>query len=213
MGTITAFTLAHSISLARSALGWLSLRPAPVEASIVLVANAALRERHTLARRVPAIVGFGFGLVHGLGFAGALRNIGLPEQQLSAALLGFNLGVQAGQLAAVAMVWALHRLLQRQPWWGRTRRPALYAIGTLAACWCWGRVVAALGWAWPQAGRQPDPSAWRVQGLVGAQHGPADPPVPMRARRPCVPHLPRHLSRATSRHHTPPHATPQQEHP
>ena len=82
IGTITAFTLAHSITLACSAFGWLTLRPPPVEAaiamSIVLVATEALSEKNTLARRVPALVAFLFGLVHGLGFAGALKDIGLP---------------------------------------------------------------------------------------------------------------------------------------
>ncbi len=75
--TITAFTLAHSLTLASAALGWLTLRSAPVEAtialSIVLVASEALQPRETLARRLPAMVAFLFGLVHGLGFAGALQ--------------------------------------------------------------------------------------------------------------------------------------------
>src|SRR5262249_37876673 len=83
IGTITAFTLAHSVTLACSVLGLISLRSAPVEAcialSIVLVASEALRERDTLTRRVPALVAFLFGLVHGLGFAGALKDVGLPK--------------------------------------------------------------------------------------------------------------------------------------
>ena len=101
--TITAFTVAHSLTLASAALGWLTLRPAPVEAcialSIVLVAAEALRQRATLARRLPALVAFVFGLVHGLGFAGALQEIGLPQAHLPLALLAFNVGVEAGQLA------------------------------------------------------------------------------------------------------------------
>ncbi len=144
--TITAFTAAHSLTLASAALGWLTLRSAPVEAcialSIVLVASEALRNRQTLARRLPALVAFIFGLVHGLGFAGALEEIGLPQNHLVVALLTFNLGVEAGQLMAVAVaglvVWALRRLA----WAPRLKLPALYAIGTLAAYWSLLRVAA-----------------------------------------------------------------------
>lgn len=148
--TITAFTAAHSVTLILSAMGWLALRPPPVDAavalSIVLVAGEALgRERTTLARRWPALVAFLFGLVHGLGFAGGLKQIGLPENHLLTALLTFNLGVEIGQLAMIAVAWALWR------WFGhirgieRARTPALYVMGTLAAFWTWGRVVALLG--------------------------------------------------------------------
>jgi hypothetical protein len=81
--TITAFTAAHSLTLVLSALGWLALRSPPVEAaialSIVLMAAEALRGGDSLTRRLPALVAFGFGLLHGLGFAGAIRDIGLPE--------------------------------------------------------------------------------------------------------------------------------------
>ena len=144
--TITAFTVAHSLTLASAALGWLTLRSAPVEAcialSIVLVASEALRERQTLARRLPALVAFVFGLVHGLGFAGALQAIGLPQKHLVTALLSFNLGVEIGQLLAVAAVWALVLVVRRQPWAGRLRLPLLYVIGVLAAYWSWLRLAA-----------------------------------------------------------------------
>ena len=147
--TITAFTVAHSLTLVSAALGWLTLRPAPVEAcialSIVLVASEALRQRQTLARRLPALVAFIFGLVHGLGFAGALQTIGLPQQHLVTALLSFNLGVEAGQLLTVGLAWALLRALQRQPWAPRLRVPVLYSIGVLAAYWSWLRLAAMLG--------------------------------------------------------------------
>ncbi len=146
IGTITAFTAAHSVTLAASALGWLTLRPPPVEAtialSIVLVAGEALRERQTLARRWPSLVAFLFGLVHGLGFAGALKDIGLPENHVPVALLTFNLGVEAGQLLVVALAWALTALLSRFGGFKSGRRPALYAIGTLAAYWSWLRIAA-----------------------------------------------------------------------
>jgi hydrogenase/urease accessory protein HupE len=146
--TITAFTAAHSLTLALSALGLLSLRPPPVEAtialSIVLVAAEALHKRQTLARRWPALVAFLFGLVHGLGFAGALKEIGLPEQHLSAALLTFNVGVEIGQLMTVAAAWLLWKLTARWPVLARVRTVTLYAIGSLAAYWSWLRVVAML---------------------------------------------------------------------
>jgi len=148
--TISAFTLAHSITLASAAMGWLVLRSPPVEASIalsiVLVAGEALHKpvngRLTLARRWPALVAFLFGLVHGLGFAGALQDVGLPERHLVPALLAFNVGVEIGQLTAVGIVALLLWLLRRQPWMARLRTPALYGIGTLAAYWSWLRVAA-----------------------------------------------------------------------
>ena len=144
--TITAFTAAHSLTLASAALGWLTLRPAPVEAgialSIVLVASEALRGQQTLARRLPALVAFVFGLVHGLGFAGALKEIGLPQAHLAVALLTFNLGVEAGQLLAVGSAWLLVMALSRLAWATSLRRPALYAIGSLAAYWTLLRIAA-----------------------------------------------------------------------
>lgn len=144
--TITAFTAAHSLTLASSAMGWLTLRSAPVEASIalsiVLVAGEALHRRETLARRWPAVVAFLFGLVHGLGFAGALKEIGLPENHLPVALLTFNVGVELGQLMTVGLCWALWRLGSRWPAAQRLRTGLLYLIGSLAAYWSWLRIAA-----------------------------------------------------------------------
>lgn len=146
--TITAFTAAHSLTLASSALGWLTLRSAPVEASIalsiVLVAVEALHKRDTLARRWPAVVAFLFGLVHGLGFAGALKEIGLPENHLLVALLTFNVGVELGQLMAVGVCWCLWRLSSRWPAAQRLRTVLLYMIGSVAAYWSWLRIAAVL---------------------------------------------------------------------
>jgi hydrogenase/urease accessory protein HupE len=143
--TISAFTLAHSLTLASAALGWLTLRTAPVEAtialSIVLVASEALQPRETLARRLPALVAFLFGLVHGLGFAGALSEIGLPQNHLATALLTFNLGVELGQLMAVAVVWAAWRLVRNWRFAAMSRVPLLYGIGAMAAFWSWQRVA------------------------------------------------------------------------
>ena len=147
IGTITAFTLAHSLTLACSVFGWITLRSPPVEASIamsiVLVASEALRERDTLARRLPALVAFLFGLVHGLGFAGALKEVGLPQSHLPLALLSFNVGVEIGQLLMVLVAF-----LARAPARARSagsvaaRRPALYVVGVVAAYWSWQRVAA-----------------------------------------------------------------------
>lgn len=146
--TITAFTAAHSLTLACSALGLLTLRSAPVEASIalsiVLVAGEALHRRDTLARRWPAAVAFLFGLVHGLGFAGALKEIGLPENHLLVALLTFNVGVELGQLLTVGACWCLWRFTSRWPALQRTRTVLLYMIGAVAAYWSWLRVAALL---------------------------------------------------------------------
>lgn len=144
--TITAFTAAHSLTLALSALGWLTLRPPPVEAtvalSILLVAGEALHQRPTWSRRWPAAVAFVFGLVHGLGFAGALKEVGLPDNHLAVALLTFNLGVEVGQLLVLAGCWALWRTLRNVPRFAQARAPALYAIGGLAAYWTIARVAA-----------------------------------------------------------------------
>ncbi|WP_290659755.1 HupE/UreJ family protein [Aquabacterium sp.] len=144
--TITAFTVAHSLTLALSALGLLALRSPPVEAlialSIVLVVVEALHRKQTIAKRWPALVAFLFGLVHGLGFAGALKEIGLPESHLLIALLTFNVGVEIGQLMTVAAAWALWRAVSRWPSVSLARTAALYGIGTMAAFWAWSRVAA-----------------------------------------------------------------------
>lgn len=144
--TISAFTLAHSLTLASAALGWITLRSAPVEAtialSIVLVAVEALQKRTTLARRLPAAVAFLFGLVHGLGFAGALSEIGLPQHHLVTALLTFNLGVEAGQLLTVVLAWLVWLVLRRWKLAERGRIPLLYGIGSIAAYWSWLRIAA-----------------------------------------------------------------------
>ncbi len=146
--TITAFTVAHSLTLASSALGWLTLRSPPVEAtialSILLVVAEALHSRQTLARRWPALVAFLFGLVHGLGFAGALKEIGLPDHHLPAALLSFNVGVEIGQLLVVGIAFSVWKLLARAPAFIAARVPALYLMGSVAAYWSIERVLAVL---------------------------------------------------------------------
>jgi hydrogenase/urease accessory protein HupE len=144
--TITAFTAAHSLTLACSALNLLTLRSPPVEAtialSIVLVAGEALHTRETFARRWPALVAFLFGLVHGLGFAGALKDIGLPDQHLWVALLTFNVGVELGQLLTIGLAWFVYRAVRALPSAVLARQAALYGIGAVAAYWSLSRVVA-----------------------------------------------------------------------
>jgi len=145
VGTITAFTVAHSLTLASSVMGWFTLRSAPVEASIalsiVLVVSEAMHQRQTLARRLPALVAFLFGLVHGLGFAGALKDIGLPKVHLPLALLTFNVGVEIGQLLTVGLAYGLTRWLARYEWFAKARKPVLYFIGVVAAYWSWLRIA------------------------------------------------------------------------
>ncbi|MBC7779424.1 MAG: HupE/UreJ family protein [Proteobacteria bacterium] len=143
--TITAFTAAHSITLALGALGVLTLRPPPVEAtialSIMLVAAEALSKQTTMSRRWPALVAFVFGLIHGLGFAGALEEIGLPQNHLAVALLTFNVGVELGQLLVVGVAYLIYRFFARVPTFALARTPALYVIGSAAAYWSIGRIV------------------------------------------------------------------------
>ncbi|HEY2978334.1 MAG TPA: HupE/UreJ family protein [Burkholderiaceae bacterium] len=109
-----------------------------------LVAGEALHGRPTLSRRWPALLAFLFGLVHGLGFAGALKEIGLPQHDLGAALLTFNVGVELGQLAVVGVAWLAYRIVTRWPQTAWARAPALYAIGSVAAYWSWQRLVGML---------------------------------------------------------------------
>jgi hydrogenase/urease accessory protein HupE len=143
--TITAFTAAHSLTLALSALEVLTLRSPPVEAtialSIMLVAGEALHGQTTLSRRWPALVAFLFGLVHGLGFAGALKDIGLPQKHLGVALLTFNVGVELGQLLVVGAAYVAWRSFSRLPTFAMARAPALYAIGSVAAYCSISRIV------------------------------------------------------------------------
>ncbi|MGJ7512744.1 HupE/UreJ family protein, partial [Variovorax sp. GT1P44] len=87
---------------------------------------------------------FLFGLVHGLGFAGALKEIGLPDNYLWAALLTFNVGVEIGQLMTVAAAWVVYRLVRGMPAMPMARLASLYATGTMAAYWSFTRIVAIL---------------------------------------------------------------------
>ena len=146
--TITAFTVAHSITLALAALGVVHIPVPPVEAlislSIAFVAYKAVKiKSNNLTDTQPWLVAFIFGLLHGLGFAGALSETGLPQGSIASALLFFNIGVEAGQLIFITTVlillFALHRVFLRLPQWSHKIPP--YAIGSLAMFWTIERVV------------------------------------------------------------------------
>ena len=146
----TAFTVAHSLTLVGTTLGVIGLAQAPVEAlialSIVFLAVEVVKQvpaKPRLSERIPWVVAFGFGLIHGFGFAGALREIGLPEGDVPTALLAFNLGVEAGQLLIItlclAALFAVRRLAR--PALRPVKLAASYAIGITASFWFIQRLV------------------------------------------------------------------------
>lgn len=141
---VTAFTVAHSLTLAGTTLGWVALPSAPVEATIALsimfVAVEIMRVRAgrpSLTAMMPWLASFSFGLLHGFGFAGALREVGIPEDAVGTALLFFNLGVEAGQLlfiaAVLAAVLAWKRMKVPTPQWAW--QAPVYFIGVCSAYW------------------------------------------------------------------------------
>ena len=142
--TITAFTVAHSITLGLATLGIVHVPQAPIEAvialSIVFVASELARQhagQPDLMTRYPWIVAFIFGLLHGFGLAGALAEVGLPQAEIPLALLLFNVGVELGQLGFVATaiisIELIHRLFGPTLQW--LPRVAAYGIGSVAAFW------------------------------------------------------------------------------
>jgi hydrogenase/urease accessory protein HupE len=151
LATITAFTVAHSFTLAAATLGWANVPSGPVEAvialSIVFVACEIVhghQGEEGLTARAPWIVALVFGLLHGFGFAGALHEVGLPGHAIPLALFLFNVGVEVGQLLFVVGVLLLARSLRRfEPWWSAHGRllPA-YGIGAVAAFWTLERITA-----------------------------------------------------------------------
>ena len=149
--TITSFTVAHSITLAAATLGWVGVPEEPINAaialSIVVLAVEVLRHREArpcLSARLPWLIAFGFGLLHGFGFAGAMNNVGLDAESLPLALLYFNIGVELGQLAFVFLVLGLyhaHRRLEAVlPAWSATT--GIYAVGGIASYWFLARTMA-----------------------------------------------------------------------
>lgn len=147
--TITAFTIAHSITLSLAALGYVNFPTSPVEAvialSIVFLAVEIVKNQkgqETLTSKKPWLVAFTFGLLHGFGFAGALANIGLPQQDIPFALAFFNVGVEIGQIAFVLVVLAIIKLLSfKKEWPVFIKKIPAYAIGSLAVFWIIERVV------------------------------------------------------------------------
>jgi hydrogenase/urease accessory protein HupE len=158
--TVTAFTIAHSITLAAATLGFVNVPGPPVEAtialSIMLVAVEILNARQgrsSLTARLPWLVAFGFGLLHGFGFAGALAEVGLPQHAIPVALLFFNVGVEMGQLvfvtAVLSFIWLLRHaasqlfeaaLVKRA--FDRLDVTVAYAVGIVAAYWLVERTTA-----------------------------------------------------------------------
>lgn len=148
--TITSFTLAHSITLSLSTLGVLILPAPPVEAcialSIVFVVCEILRHRRgidSLTTSKPWLMAFIFGLLHGLGFAAVLMEIGLPTSAIPMALLSFNIGVEVGQLVFIGTILAISTLIipRKIAVAFQVSSLPLYAIGTLATFWTIERTV------------------------------------------------------------------------
>jgi len=148
--TITAFTLAHSITLGAATLGFIHVPQQPVEAvialSILFLAMEIVhqkRGRPGYTARWPWMIAFIFGLLHGFGFAGALSEIGLPQQAIPIALIFFNIGVEVGQLifvlTVVILTWFLHQLNQ-QKFLSRAETIVVYSIGGISSFWLIDRV-------------------------------------------------------------------------
>ena len=151
VATVTAFTLGHSVTLSLAVLGLVRFPTGPIELVIavsigVLALELARRPPDPRAwlRRRPWTAAAGFGLLHGLGFAGALAEVGLPQQEIPLALLSFNLGIEVGQLAFVAGVTllrvALRPVERRAPAW--LAELPVTAMGALAVYWCLERAAA-----------------------------------------------------------------------
>jgi hydrogenase/urease accessory protein HupE len=155
IATVTAFTIAHSLTLAAAALGFVHVPGPPVEAaialSIVFVAAEIVRSRQSsagLTERFPWLVAFTFGLLHGFGFASALNEVGLPQSAVPVALLFFNVGVEIGQLLFIASVFVVialwrqvtQRVAVTQPAWAWRVSP--YVIGSISAFWVIQRIAA-----------------------------------------------------------------------
>jgi hydrogenase/urease accessory protein HupE len=150
--TVTAFTAGHSVTLSLAALGVVRVPTAPIEVAIAATILALALElargepapgKEGALRRRPWAVAFTFGLLHGFGFAGALAEVGLPQEEIPVALFSFNLGIELGQLAFVALVLVLRRALapalSRAPAW--IVRAPVTAIGALAVYWCLDRTA------------------------------------------------------------------------
>jgi len=150
VATISCFTLGHSVTLSLAALGYVAFPTALVELLIALTIVALALElakppspHPDWMRRAPWAMAASFGLLHGLGFAGALAEVGLPAQEIPAALLAFNLGIEVGQLAFVTVVLVLRHAfgaaIRSAP--PRLLRAPVYAMGGLAVYWTLDRAA------------------------------------------------------------------------
>lgn len=146
--TVTAFTVGHSITLSLVTLGFFQYPVALVEFLIalsvfLLALQLARRDGAGLFRRYPWWLAGGFGLLHGMGFAGALAEVGLPQSELPLALLFFNIGIELGQLAFIAVVIALGLGLRRLrvEYFGKWEPVSIYVLGSLSAMWCIERAL------------------------------------------------------------------------
>jgi len=152
LATVTAFTLGHSATLALASLGLIAvpqdLTELGIALSILLLAVEVARPASaapSLLRRQPWRMAAGFGLLHGLGFAGALAETGLPKEGILQALLAFNIGIELGQLLWVLVLLIVAKASQnllKNPSEAMVRMLPAYVIGVLAAYWCWDRLVA-----------------------------------------------------------------------
>jgi len=150
--TITAFTLAHSITMAGATLGLVHVSQQPIEAiialSILFLAIENIHDkqgRQGLTSRYPWVIAFAFGLLHGFGFAGALSEIGLPQNAITLALIFFNIGVELGQLVFVAnivFIILFHQRLKHPVLLQKVETVVIYGIGGLSAFWLIDRVLA-----------------------------------------------------------------------
>ena len=151
--TVTAFTLAHSLTLGIATLGYARVPIVPVDAAIALSILflgpeivRSWRSETSFTIRHPWVVAFLFGLLHGFGFAGALTSAGLPRQDLPLALVSFNVGVEIGQVAFVLLIVALERFFRRlEIRWPRWAVLPGYAVGSLGAFWTIQRTAILLG--------------------------------------------------------------------
>ena len=146
--TITAFTLGHSITLSLVTLGFFDYPVALVEFTIalsifVLAVELTRKSRHDILWRNPWWLAGGFGLLHGMGFAGALAETGLPQGNVPLALLFFNVGIEIGQIAFIAVILVLWYLLRKPlaPWQDRLLPVPVYILGALSAMWCIERAL------------------------------------------------------------------------
>ena len=154
--TVTAFTAGHSVTLVLATLGFVRINPALTEFGIALsilavacVLAAPQETRPVLSRRPWTMAG-AFGLLHGLGFAGALSGAGLPAGEVPLALLAFNLGIEAGQVLLIggalgaAAVWRRFGFVLVRSWQVWARHVPVYAMGGIAASWCFERLITAV---------------------------------------------------------------------